>query len=328
MKNNVLITGVNGQDGSYLTELLIKKGYDVYGIIRRHSVAEHQTFRLDDLEEFNISNNLEYGDLTDFSSLQRLINKIKPCMIFNLGAQSHVRVSFDAPIYTTDTIIGGTLNLLECIRLSNHPIKFYQASSSEMFGNNIDNDGFQRETTPMTPVSPYGAAKLCAFHKVQIYRKSYNLFACNGILFNHESPFRGVNFVTNKIVRGAVMINKGITNELLLGNLDASRDWCHAKDYVYAMLKIMELDKPDDFVCSTGETHTVQDLCDYVFNKLDLSKKLIKIDERFKRPNELNILKGDSSKLKKATNWKPEYTFHSMIDEMIEYWDSKLEVHK
>lgn len=328
MKNKALITGVNGQDGSYLTELLIRKGYEVYGLIRRHSVAEHQTFRLDNLDEFNIDNNLEYGDLTDFSSLQRLIKKIKPNMIFNLGAQSHVRVSFDAPIYTTDTIVSGTLNLLECIRLSNYPIKFYQASSSEMFGNNIDNDGFQRETTPMTPVSPYGAAKLCAFHNVQIYRKSYNLFACNGILFNHESPFRGVNFVTNKIVRGAVMISKGIENELLLGNLDASRDWGHARDYVNAMLLIMNLDKPDDFVCSTGETHTVQELCDYVFEKLDLSQKLIKIDERFKRPNELNVLKGDPSKLKEITNWNPKYTFHSMIDEMIEYWDSKLEVHK
>ena len=324
MKKTALITGINGQDGSYLTQLLLSQDYNVYGLLRRHSVAEHQTFRLDDTK-FDIENNLVYGDLTDFSSLQRLIKKIKPDVIYNLGAQSHVRVSFDAPIYTTETIVNGTLNILECIRLSDSPIKFYQASSSEMFGNNIDSDGFQRESTPMRPVSPYGAAKLCAYHNVQVYRKSYNIFACNGILFNHESPFRGVNFVTNKIVRGGMMIKKGISNELVLGNLDASRDWGHAKDYVKAMLLIMELDRPDDYVCSTGETHTVQELCDYVFKKLELSKDHIKTGKQFMRPNELNILKGDSSKLRKATNWSPEYTFHSMIDEMLEYWDSKLD---
>ena len=267
-------------------------------------------------------------ELLEETNIRNVVESVEPDEVYNLGAQSFVGASFDTPLYTAEVTGLGTLRVLEAIRTISPKTKFYQASSSEMFGNNIDNDGFQRETTPMTPVSPYGAAKLCAFHNVQIYRKSYNLFACNGILFNHESPFRGVNFVTNKIVRGAVMISKGIENELLLGNLDASRDWGHARDYVNAMLLIMNLDKPDDFVCSTGETHTVQELCDYVFEKLDLSQKLIKIDERFKRPNELNVLKGDPSKLKEITNWKPKYTFHSMIDEMIEYWDSKLEVRK
>jgi len=208
--------------------------------------------------------------------------------------------------------------------MENRNIRFYQASSSEMFGNNIDIDGFQRETTPMHPVSPYGAAKLCAFNNVQIYRKSYNIFASNGILFNHESPLRGTSFVTNKIVKGAVLIKKGLAKNLVLGNLSASRDWGHAKDYVRAMHLILKHEKSDDFVCSTGQTHSVQEFCDYVFGKLKLDKKYIITDERYMRPYELDILKGDSSKLREATGWKPEYTFESMIDEMIQYWENKL----
>jgi len=323
MKKKAIITGINGQDGAYLTQYLLSKDYEVHGIIRRNSVPEHQTFRLNSVYE-EIKNNLHYGDLTDFSSLVRLISTIKPQEIYNLGAQSHVGISFDSPLFTTNTIVDGTINLLECIRTVDKNIRFYQASSSEMFGNQIDKDGFQRESTPMVPVSPYGAAKLCAFHNVQVYRKSYNIFASNGILFNHESPFRGVNFVTNKIVRGAVMIYKGHTNELRLGNLEASRDWGHAKDYVKAMHSILNHNKPDDFVCASGETHTVQELCNYVFDKLDISKQKIIIDEKFLRPNELFLLKGDPSKIKKELAWEPEYSFISMIDEMIEYWIQEL----
>jgi len=319
MNKRAIISGINGQDGAYLTQYLLSKDYEVHGIIRRNSVPEHQTFRLNSVYE-HIKNNLHYGDLTDFSSILRLVSTIKPHEIYNLGAQSHVGISFDSPLFTTNTIVDGTINLLESIRSIDRNIRFYQASSSEMFGNQIDNDGFQRESTPMIPVSPYGAAKLCAFHNVQVYRKSYNIFASNGILFNHESPFRGVNFVTNKIVRGAVMIHKGITNELRLGNLEASRDWGHAKDYVRAMHSILNHSKPDDFVCASGETHTVQELCNYVFDKLDISKKKIIVDEKFLRPNELFLLKGDPSKIKKVLAWEPEYSFISMIDEMIEYW--------
>jgi GDPmannose 4,6-dehydratase len=319
MNKRAIISGINGQDGAYLTQYLLSKDYEVHGIIRRNSVPEHQTFRLNSVYE-DIKNNLHYGDLTDFSSILRLVSTIKPHEIYNLGAQSHVGISFDSPLFTTNTIVDGTINLLESIRSIDRNIRFYQASSSEMFGNQIDKDGFQRESTPMVPVSPYGAAKLCAFHNVQVYRKSYNIFASNGILFNHESPFRGVNFVTNKIVRGAVMIHKGIANELRLGNLEASRDWGHAKDYVRAMHSILNHSKPDDFVCASGETHTVQELCNYVFDKLDISKKKIIVDEKFLRPNELFLLKGDPSKIKKELAWEPEYSFISMIDEMIEYW--------
>jgi len=323
MKKKALITGISGQDGAYLSEYLFENDYEVYGIVRRHSVPENQTARLEKTYE-EIKNNLSYADLTDFASLIRLIKKIKPDEIYNLAAQSHVKVSFDIPLYTTETIVNGTINLLEAIRMEDRNIRFYQASSSEMFGNNIDNDGFQRESTPMHPVSPYGAAKLCAFNNVRVYRRSYNIFASNGILFNHESPLRGTSFVTNKIAKGAVLIKKGLAKNLVLGNLSASRDWGHAKDYVRAMHLILQNEKSGDFVCSTGQTHTVQEFCDYVFEKLQLDKKHIITDERYMRPYELDILKGDSSKLRKATGWKPEYTFESMIDEMIQFWEDKL----
>ena len=323
MKKKALITGISGQDGAYLSKYLLENDYEVFGILRRHSVPENQTVRLDDTYE-EIKDNLFYADLTDFASLIRLIKKIKPDEIYNLAAQSHVKVSFDIPLYTTETIVNGTINLLESIRMLDRNIKFYQASSSEMFGNNIDNDGFQRESTPMHPVSPYGAAKLCAYNNVRIYRRSYNIFASNGILFNHESPLRGTSFVTNKIAKGAVMIKKGMAKNLVLGNLSASRDWGHAKDYVRAMHLILQNEKSGDFVCSTGETHTVQEFCDYVFEKLQLDKKHIITNEKYMRPYELDILKGDSSKLRRATGWKPEYTFESMIDEMIQFWENEL----
>jgi GDPmannose 4,6-dehydratase len=312
-----LITGINGQDGSYLAEYLLEKGYTVYGTLKRNSVVENQTSRLKHIAS---DLNLEYADLTDMGSLVRLFKTIQPHEIYNFGAQSHVRISFDQPSYTVNTIVNGTLNLLECIRLLDNKVKFYQASSSEMFGNSIDKDGFQRESTPMNPVSPYGCAKLFGYNIVKNYRHSYNLFLSNGILFNHESPRRGINFVTNKVVNEAVKIKLGISKKLELGNLDASRDWGHAKDYVEAMHLIISHEKPDDFVCSTGKSHTVRELVEYTFNSLDLDyKKYVRVNKKFLRPEELNVLKGDCSKAKEILNWKPSYTFETMLDEMIKH---------
>ena len=316
----VLITGINGQDGSYLAELLLSKGYEVWGTVKRNSVAENQTSRLDTVYS-QISNNLQYVDLTDLSSLIRIIQESKPDEIYNLGAQSHVRVSFDQPIYTAQATGIGTLNVLEAVKLINPGIKLYQASSSEMFGNSIDQDGFQRETTPLVPVSPYGCAKVFAYNISRNYRNSYGMFVSNGILFNHESPRRGSNFVTNKVVKTAVEIKKGLRGKLGIGNLNSTRDWGHAKDYVEAMWMILQLESPDDFVCSTGVSHTVQELIEYVFSKLDLDwKDCVYQDPKYFRPEELDDLKGDASKLRKATGWNPTYTFETMLDEMIEYW--------
>ena len=313
-----LITGINGQDGSYLAEFLLDKGYIVHGILKRNSVAENQTARLDNIFEDII---LHYGDMTDLSSLISVIQKVMPDEIYNLAAQSHVRISFDQPLYTTQVTGVGTLNMLEAVRLIKPNAKIYQASSSEMFGNSIDEDGYQRETTPMNPVSPYGCAKVFSYNICRNYRNSYKMFVSNGILFNHESPRRGTNFVTNKVAKEAVKIKIGLSNELRLGNLDATRDWGHAKDYVEAMWMILQQDNPDDYVCSTGISHSVRDLCEYVFNKLNLNyKDYVREDEKYLRPEELNDLKGDSTKLRKDTGWNPDYTFESMIDEMIEYW--------
>lgn len=313
-----LITGINGQDGSYLAEFLLEKGYEVHGTLKRNSVSENQTSRLDNVFD---KIKFHYADLTDLSSLIRIISEINPDEIYNLAAQSHVRISFDQPIYTANVTGLGTLNVLEAVKLINPKIKIYQASSSEMFGNNIDEDGYQRESTPMNPVSPYGCAKVFSYNIARNYRNSYGMFISNGILFNHESPRRGTNFVTNKVCKEAVKIKLGLSNELKLGNLDATRDWGHAKDYVEAMWMILQLDKSDDFVCSTGISHSVKDLVEYVFNKLELDwTKYIKQDEKFYRPEELNDLKGDSTKLRELTNWSPSYTFESMLDEMIKYW--------
>ena len=317
-----LITGINGQDGSYLAELLLERGHEVHGILKRNSVAENQTARLDDIFK---DLKLEYADMLDMASLIRVLQLVKPDEIYNLAAQSHVRISFDQPIYTTQVVGLGVLNLLESIKLTDKNIKVYQASSSEMFGNSFDEDGFQRETTPMHPTSPYGCAKVYAYNICCNYRNAYDMFISNGILFNHESPRRGTNFVTNKVVKEAVKIKFGLSDKLMLGNLDATRDWGHAKDYVRAMVTILEQDEPNDYVCATGISHSVRDLCEYTFSQLDLDyNDYVGVDKKFWRPEELVHLKGDSTRLK-SIGFKAEYTFESMLDEMIEYW---IEIYK
>lgn len=318
-----IITGINGQDGSYLSEFLLNKGYKVCGIIRRSSIPENQTYRINHLYD-NPNLNLKYGDLEDLSSLINIIKNFKPDEVYNLAAQSHVKISFENPIYTCNANAIGTLNLLESIRLMNPDIKMYQASSSEMFGNNIDDDGYQRETTKMEPVSPYGCSKVFAYNLIRNYRKSYNMFLVNGILFNHESERRGINFVTNKVCKIAVEIKRGITDKLYMGNLDATRDWGHSKDYVKAMWMMLQHHKPDDFVCSTGKSHSVRYLCEYVFNKLNMNyKDYVITDKKYLRPEELHDLKGDSTKIRTELKWEPKYTFESMIDEMVDFWLNK-----
>lgn len=316
MKKVALIVGISGQDGSYLSELLLSKGYEVHGILRRNSVAENQDSRIRDL---NVT--CHYGDLLDIPSLTRIVSEVKPDEVYNLGAQSHVRISFDVPSFTIQTNALGVLNLLEVCRLVVPKVKFYQASSSEMFGNSVDEDGFQRKTTVMNPTSPYGCAKVMGYNLVRHYRVAYGMHTCNGILFNHESPRRGANFVTNKIVKGAVEIKKGLRSELHLGNLNASRDWGHSKDYVRAMHMIVNNDTPGDWVVATGESRTIRDMCKVTFEKLGLNyEDYVKVDPKYFRPQELDFLRGDSSEIREVLGWKPEYSFESMVHEMVDHW--------
>jgi GDPmannose 4,6-dehydratase len=319
-----LITGISGQDGSYLAEYLLSLGYEVHGIIRRHSVAENQSSRLHNLST-NPNIYTYYGDLLDYPSLVRVISKVNPDEIYNLAAMSHVRISFDMPSFTIQTNALGVLNILEVYRTTAPRAKFYQASSSEMFGNSVDDDGSQRLTTPMNPVSPYGCAKVMGYNLVRHYRHAYGLHACNGILFNHESPRRGSNFVTNKVVKGAVSIKKGLQNKLELGNMDSYRDWGHSKDYVRAMHMILNHDTPDEFIVATGETHSVRNLCEIVFSKLNMDyKNYVVQNPKYMRPEELKYLKGDASETRKILGWEPEYNFGMMLDEMIERWMREL----
>jgi GDPmannose 4,6-dehydratase len=317
MSKTAFITGIAGQDGSYMSEYLSSLGYRVTGIIRRNSTVEHQRDRIYHLPNIE----LEYGDLTDQSSIERALAKFQPDEIYNLAAQSHVRISSDIPQYTVQTNALGALNVLEAYKFVCPNAKFYQASSSEMFGTSVDEDGYQRETTPMNPVSPYGCSKVFAYNIVRNYRKSYKLHASNGILFNHESPRRGSNFVTNKVVKAAVEIKLGFSNSLELGNMDSYRDWGHSKDYVRAMHLILQQDNPGDYVVATGETRSVRDMCEYVFDQLGLDyRQWVVQNPKFLRPEELPYLKGDSSRIRTELGWKLEYTFETMMDEMIAHW--------
>ena len=318
MSKRALITGIAGQDGSYLSEHLLNEGYEVHGIIRRQSTAENQESRLEHVSD---KVNTYYGDLTDVPSLIRIMRDVQPTHIFNLGAMSHVRISFDVPSYTIQTNGLGVLNILDIYKEFVPEARFYQASSSEMFGNSVDEDGFQRVSTPLNPVSPYGCAKVIAYNLVRHYRNAYNLHACNGILFNHESPRRGSNFVTNKVVKAAVQIKLGMLDKLEMGNMDSYRDWGHSKDYTRGMMDIINHDTPDDFVLSTMETHSVRDLCQVVFDHLDLDyNDYVVQNPKYMRPEELKYLKGDSTKARTVLGWEPEYTFESMMHEMVDYW--------
>lgn len=314
-----LITGITGQDGSYLAELLLDKGYEVHGIIRRSS--SFNTGRIDQIyQDPHVANTrlrLIYGDLNDASSLNTILRNVQPDEIYNLGAQSHVRVSFDVPEYTGEVTALGALRLLEAIRESGLRPKFYQASSSEMFGKVQDVP--QRETTPFYPRSPYGVAKVYAYWITVNYREAYGLYACNGILFNHESPRRGETFVTRKITRAAARIKLGLQQDLYLGNLDAKRDWGYAADYVAAMWMMLQQDQPDDYVIATGETHTVREFLDAAFGHLDLDwKQYVKIDPKYYRPAEVDLLIGDAGKAKKQLQWEPRVRFRELAEMMVE----------
>ena len=314
-----LITGITGQDGSYLAEFLLQKGYDVYGIIRRAS--HFNTDRIDHLyqdpHEKNVRLHLLYGDLNDASSLNHTIKTVKPDEIYNLGAQSHVKVSFEVPEYTAEIVALGTTRLLEAIRDSGIKTKFYQASSSEMYGEVLQTP--QTEKTPFNPRSPYAVAKLYAYWLTVNYRQAYGMYACNGILFNHESPRRGETFVTRKITMALARIKYGIQDKLYLGNLDAKRDWGFAGDYVEAMWLMLQQPKPDDYVIATGETHSVKEFLQeaFVYAGLDW-KKHVEIDKRYFRPTEVDVLLGNSAKARKILKWKPKVNFKQLVRMMVD----------
>lgn len=321
---SALITGITGQDGSYLAELLLEKGYEVHGIIRRSS--SFNTERIDHLYQDPHKTGtklfLHYGDLSDGTGLRRILEKVKPDEVYNLGAQSHVKVSFDEPEYTADIDALGTLRLLEALRdyrdRTKHDVKFYQACSSEMFGKVIETP--QKETTPFYPRSPYAVAKVFGYWQVVNYREAYDLFAVNGILFNHESPRRGETFVTRKITRAATRIKLGLQDKLYLGNMDAKRDWGFAGDYVEAMWLMLQQDKADDYVVATGKTYSVREFVEKVFNRLELDwQKYVEIDPRYFRPTEVDLLLGDPSKAKKAMNWEPKVDIDELVEMMVEH---------
>jgi GDPmannose 4,6-dehydratase len=319
MAKKALVTGITGQDGSYLAELLLSKGYEVHGIIRRASTFN--TGRLDPIYDDPHSDKrrlvLHYGDLSDASALARLIGRIQPEEVYNLAAQSHVRVSFDAPEYTTDITATGTIRLLEAIRETGIQPRFYQASSSEMFGKVQEIP--QRETTPFYPRSPYGCSKVYSFWITVNYRESYGLFACNGILFNHESPRRGETFVTRKITRAVAHIKAGLQDKLYLGNLDAKRDWGYAKEYVEAMWLMLQQDTPDDYVVATNETHSVREFLEVAFSHVGLDwQKHVEIDPRYYRPAEVDLLIGDYAKAKEKLGWEPKTKFTELVKLMVD----------
>ncbi|MEO1209180.1 MAG: GDP-mannose 4,6-dehydratase [Cyanobacteria bacterium J06638_20] len=318
-----LLTGITGQDGSYLSEFLLEKGYEVHGIIRRTSTFN--TDRIDHIYEDPHDEQaklfLHYGDLTDGTTLRRILEEIEPHEIYNLGAQSHVRVSFDAPEYTVDTVAMGALRILEAVRdyqrRTGKQVRFYQAGSSEMFGKVLEVP--QKETTPFYPRSPYSCAKVYAHWQTVNYRESYNLFACNGILFNHESPRRGETFVTRKITRALARIVAGQQKHLYMGNLDAQRDWGYAKDYVKAMWMMLQQDEPDDYVIATNETHSIKEFLDLAFGYVNLNwQDYVVFDERYLRPAEVDLLIGDSSKAREKLGWEPSVTFEELVRLMVE----------
>ena len=321
-----LITGITGQDGSYLTELLLDKGYEVHGLVRRSSTSN--TDRLDsvyqDPQEATAKLTLHLGDVTDGQGITNLVLKIQPDEIYNLAAQSHVRVSFDNPVYTADVVAIGALHVLEAARKLNEtkPVRVYQASSSEMYGNVTESP--QTETTPFFPQSPYACAKVFAYHQTVNYRNAYDMFAVNGILFNHESPRRGETFVTRKITRAAARIKLGLQDKLYLGNLDSQRDWGFAKDYVEGMWLMLQADQPEDFVFATGEPHSIRQFLDFSFGYLDLDwNDYVQIDPRYFRPTEVNLLKGDYSKAKTKLGWEPKTNCRELAELMVDH-DLKL----
>ena len=310
-----LITGIAGQDGSYLAEYLLSQGYDVHGLVRRNSVPEHQESRID-----HISGDIQthYFDLSDSGSISRLIDKVQPTEVYNLAAQSHVRISFDIPVFTGETNGIGVLSILEILRAQSPDVRFYQASSSEMFGDSVDDDGYQRESTPMHPVSPYGCAKLYAYHLTRNYRKSYKLFASNGILFNHESPRRGETFVTRKITRAVARIKAGLQNELFMGNLDAVRDWGYAPEYVEAMWLMLQQAVPQDYVISTGKTITLEDFVAAAFAHVSLDwRQYVVSDPTYIRPVDIAVSCADSSKIQTSLGWKPTISGIKVVENMF-----------